>query len=177
MTDLRTTEELAKQMDQVGRSFDLIGDHVVVTDPEGAIVYANESVVRGTGFTLEEILGSNPGKVWGGHMPKEFYQRMWHTIKDEKDSFVGEVHNIKKDGTEYWQELRIYPVLDAQRNVVFYIGLEPDITARKQEELRLKERCAAFERLNAVMVNRELVIIALRKEVADLRDEVAKCKK
>ena len=56
--------------------FDHVNDHVVITDPRGNILYANEAVTKNTGYLLDEILGHNPGDLWGGHMPKEFYQEM-----------------------------------------------------------------------------------------------------
>src|SRR3989344_1570990 len=82
----------------------------------------------------EEVIGKNPGDLWGGKMPDEFYKKMWHTIKEEKKPFVGKVENVRKDGTSYWQELHISPILDPNGNVQFFIAVEPNITDRKQKE-------------------------------------------
>ncbi|OGZ45702.1 MAG: hypothetical protein A2756_02225 [Candidatus Ryanbacteria bacterium RIFCSPHIGHO2_01_FULL_48_27] len=114
--------------------FDHVNDHVVITDPRGNILYANEAVTKNTGYLLDEILGHNPGDLWGGHMPKEFYQEMWHVVAEEKKPFVGEVKNVRKDGTEYWQEIHISPVFDEHGAVRFFIGIEPNITGRKDRE-------------------------------------------
>lgn len=59
---------------------------------------------------------------------------MWHAIKVEKKPFVGEVQNKRKDGALYWQELHISPVLDREGTVRFFIGIEPNITDRKEKE-------------------------------------------
>lgn len=67
-------------------------------------------------------------------MPKEFYEEMWRTIKTEKKAFVGDIRNMRKDGTEYWQELHVYPILDAQGVSRFFIGIEPVITDKKKRE-------------------------------------------
>lgn len=61
-------------------AFAFVSDPVVVTDPKGRVLYANHAVSTHTGFSEEECLGKKPGELWGGHMPKEFYQKMWHTI-------------------------------------------------------------------------------------------------
>ena len=114
--------------------FDELKEHVVITNPNGYVVYANEAAVRNTGFPAEEMLLKNPGDLWGARMPKEFYEKMWHTIKVEKKPFVGEVLNRHKDGSEYWLELHISPVLDEAGEVRLFIGIEPDITDRKEKE-------------------------------------------
>ena len=115
-------------------AFDLLADHVVITDKNGIILYANEAVERNTGYAVEEMAGKNPGDLWGGAMSQEFYEHMWRVIKDEKKPFTGEVRNRRKDGVEYWQELHITPVLDESGEARFFIGIEPNITDRKEKE-------------------------------------------
>lgn len=123
---------LQEKIQPLSRIFDLIDDHIVITDSHANIIYANEAVKKQTGYTKDEIIGKTPGDVWGGNMPKEFYQQMWHTIKDLKKPFVGEMKNQRKDGMAYWQELRIYPILDDKTGeITFFIAIEPNITARK----------------------------------------------
>lgn len=116
------------------KAFDEIGDHVVITDKDANILYANKAAERKTGFSETEMLGKNPADLWGGNMPKEFHKDMWHKIKDLKHPFVGEVRNKRKDGVECWQELHISPILDENGEVKFFIGIEPDITDRKTRE-------------------------------------------
>lgn len=127
-------EQYLKKILPLKAGFDLLGDHVVITDENANILYANKAVERNTGFSANEVIGKNPGDLWGGEMPKEFYEKMWHTIKEEKKPFVGEVKNVRKDGTEYWQELHISPIFDERNEVQFFIGIEPNITERKERE-------------------------------------------
>lgn len=121
-------------MGAIAFGFDRVGDHVIITDENANILYANKAVEQVTGFAGQEIIGKNPGDLWGGQMGKDFYEKMWHTIKDEKNFFVGEVQNKRKDGTMYWQELHISPILDPAGNIRFFIGIEPNITDRKEKE-------------------------------------------
>ncbi|MEK7560921.1 MAG: ATP-binding protein [Patescibacteria group bacterium] len=115
-------------------AFDLVDDHIIVTDANGNILYANEAAERKTGFSAVEMMGKNPGDLWGGAMPDSFYADMWKRIKEEKQPFVGEVENTRKDGSRYWQELHISPVLDEAGTVKFFIGIEPEITDRRRRE-------------------------------------------
>lgn len=114
--------------------FDAINDHVIITDKDANILYANKGAERTTGFSIEEMIGKNPADLWGGNMPKDFYKDMWHKIKDLKQPFVGEVHNKRKDGTDRWQNLHISSVLDESGEIKFFIGIEPDIGDRKARE-------------------------------------------
>lgn len=116
------------------RGFDAISDHVIITDKNANILYANKGAERATGFSVEEMIGKNPADLWGGNMPKEFYKDMWHKIKNLKQPFVGEIQNKRKDGSECWQNLHISSVLDENGDVKFFIGIEPDISDRKARE-------------------------------------------
>ena len=59
---------------------------------------------------------------------------MWQAIKVDKKPFVAEVKNRRKNGAEYWQELHISPVLSENGEVKLYIGIEPNISERKERE-------------------------------------------
>ena len=123
--------ERLRQVAVLQQGFDVLNDPVVITDGDGTILYANRAMEQQTGFPAAEAIGKKPGILWGGNMPQEFYAEMWRTIKVEKRTFMGEVKNKRRDGTEYWQELHISPVLDQNGAVRFFIGIEPNITEKK----------------------------------------------
>lgn len=98
-------------------------DQVIVTDCDGVILFANQSTERMTGYPMDRIIGGKPS-LWGGRMPKEFYEKMWHEIRDEKRPVAVTVNNRRQDGTLYDASLRISPVLDAAGGIRFFIGIE-----------------------------------------------------
>lgn len=106
-------------------------DHVVITDPEGMILYVNKAAEKLTGYTFEEMKRHTP-RLWGAQMGKSFYRSFWKTIKTEKKFFVGELQNKRKNGELYSAEIRVSPVLDENRNVRFFVGIERDITKEKE---------------------------------------------
>src|SRR3989344_6756396 len=89
--------QYSKAISSLKIGFDLLSDHVVITDDNANILYANRAVEKNTGFSPEEVIGKNPGDLWGGKMPDEFYRKMWHTIKEEKKPFVAQVDKSKKN--------------------------------------------------------------------------------
>ncbi|MBI2577572.1 MAG: PAS domain S-box protein [Candidatus Wildermuthbacteria bacterium] len=132
-------QQYSSHIQLLAPALDLLSDHVIITDENANILYANPATEKHTGFNRREIIGENPGDLWGGQMDREFYANMWHTIKIEKRPFAGEVRNRRKDGTRYWQELRVTPILNESGDIKFFIRVEPNITSRKEREIFKEE--------------------------------------
>lgn len=126
--------ELSNQVKETQKfklAVDFASDHIIISDPEGVVVYANDAVEHVTGYKPAEALGKKAGSLWSVPMPTEYYKNMWHTIKDKKETFQGEITNRRKNGENYIAHLTISPVLDENRNVVFFLGIERDISREK----------------------------------------------
>lgn len=106
-------------------------NHIIITDENGIIIFANTAVTRITGYTPNEIIGKSP-KLWGQQMPKIFYKKLWKTIKDDKKSFSGEITNKRKNGDLYYAKATISPILNNKNNILGFIGTEEDITEKKE---------------------------------------------
>lgn len=98
-------------------------EQIVITDREGVILFANDSLLELTGFGSEEIIGQTP-KIWGNQMGDDFYQKMWQTIKEDKKTFITNIINRKKNGEQYKAKLRISPVLNIQGEIELFVGIE-----------------------------------------------------
>lgn len=133
-----TTQALADDLQKFRLAVENSSDQIVITDPDAKIIYANPTTVHITGYAPQEILGKTPA-LWGNKMGKEFYQEMWRIIKTERKHFTGEVNNRRKDGSSYTAELNIYPILDNEGVVRFFVGVERDITKAKEVEAAKNE--------------------------------------
>lgn len=109
-------------------------DHVIITDSEGIILYANKAVEKITGFSNLEVIGKKAGngELWGGLMDKVFYKKLWKTIKIDKKNFTSEVNNKRKNGEKYVVMSTITPIIDEKGGVQFFVGIERDITHEKE---------------------------------------------
>jgi PAS domain S-box-containing protein len=105
---------------------------VVITDPEGMVVYGNAAIERITGYTPEEALGKKAGSLWKMPMPQGYYENMWDVIKKQKKVFISDIQNKRKDGTIYVARISISPVLDKDSNIIYFVALERDITLDKE---------------------------------------------
>lgn len=105
-------------------------NHVIVTDANGQIIFANKTAEVATGFTFDEMRGNTP-RLWGGIMPLEFYHSFWHK-KHDAGGFDGEITNRRKNGDIYTVISHISPITGDSGAVIGYIGTEEDITKEKQ---------------------------------------------
>lgn len=136
LEDVNEEKEISRNRANELRKFQLAvenaSDLIVITDAEGMVLYVNKAATGITGFPEKEMAGEKAGKPWGGLMDKEFYRRMWKTIKTDKVDFIGELTNKRKNGEEYTAEVRIAPITDKAGNVMFFVGIERDITKAKE---------------------------------------------
>lgn len=130
----KLARDLTRDLEKFKLAVENSSDHIVITDAEGNIVYANKSVERITGFSISEVLGKKAGSktLWGGQMETEVYKKFWHQIKVEKKSFLGEFNNHRKNGEQYIVEANVSPILDQNNEVIFFVGIERDITKAKE---------------------------------------------
>ncbi len=114
-----TWDEIAKFRLALDQSFDC----VIITDNEGKILYSNLAAEKMTGYSRVEMQGKTPS-LWGQQMPKEFYTTFWETIRLKKKVFEGTVTNRHKNGEIYQANIRVTPVLDDKKRVLYFIGTE-----------------------------------------------------
>ena len=128
------SEQQAQDLKKFQLAVENASDHIVITDPNGIILYANKAVEKITGFRLDEIMNQKVGSRdnWGGNMDPKIYKKLWNTIKVKKQSYFGEILNKRKNGEKYIAEAKITPVIDKNGEVVFFVGIERDITKAKE---------------------------------------------
>ena len=108
----------------------------VVSDPDSLnnpLVYVNDPFLRLSGFSREEVLGQNCRFLQGPETLEDSLQSLRKQIASG-DSIHTELLNYRKDGTPFWNELVIQPLRDENGILLFYIGLQLDVTNRKQTE-------------------------------------------
>ncbi len=117
---------------------------IAMTDINGTITGVNSAFTRLTGYTQDEAVGQTPNVLNSGKHPESFFKDMWDTILDGQ-VWQGEVINKRKDGTLYPEEMTITPVRDDSSEIIRFIAIKQDITARKQAEQELLQARADAE--------------------------------
>ena len=112
------------------------GEAMVITDVNAKILRVNRAFTRDTGYTADEVIGRNPNILRSTRHDADFFEAMWTCIA-HTGSWQGEIWDKRKDGSEYQKWLAISSVKDLAGHVTHYIGVQYDITARKQAEARI----------------------------------------
>ncbi len=99
-------------------------EQVVITSPDGIILFINHAVELATGYSLHEAVGRKPSELWGGHMSREFYADLWKKILEDKEPIKVKMLNKTKSGELYEVELLVSPILDTAGEILFFAGIE-----------------------------------------------------
>lgn len=154
---------LSKDLVKFKLAVENISEQIVITNEDGIVLFANNATEKITGFNKIEIIGTKAGKLWGGLMTKEYYEKLWKAIKVDKKSYIGEITNKKKSGEKYISEIRISPILDDKGEVEFFVASERDVTKiKKIDEVKTQFISLASHQLrtplSAVKWNAEILI-------------------
>jgi PAS domain S-box-containing protein len=123
---------------------------IVISDPnlpDDPLVYVNPAFEETTGYAAEEALGRNCRFLQGEDRAQPAIAELRTAIREGRQCTVV-LRNYRKDGTLFWNELSIYPVLDEDRRVSNFVGVQNDITERiRTEEILAEIRLAERRRI------------------------------
>ena len=123
---------------------------IIIFDNQGTILYINESYTKISGYSLEDIIGSNIEKLQSDAQSN--HSHLLETIYSGS-IWTGEIESKRKNNELYWQQTTIIPITDHQGNISFFMSVNEEITKRKQLEqsLRIKDN-AILSSINAIVL-------------------------
>ncbi len=92
------------------------------TNPKGIITYGNPIFIEFSGYSEEELLGSQHNIIRHPDMPRSAFKLAWDTIQSGKE-FFAYVKNMSKDGGFYWVFTHITPDFDGNGKIVGYTSV------------------------------------------------------
>jgi len=120
---------------------------LIVTDPnqkDNPIIAVNSAFARTTGYTKQELLGTNPRFLKGPKSDPEIARRISEAVRSG-EGVQAEQLNYRKDGTTFWNEMSISPVRDWHGRLLYFAGLSMDVTARREAEDQARKLAHAVE--------------------------------
>jgi len=138
-TDIEATlAQVQKRLDEVEAELKVRTDIMNVTsivseaDKKGDILSVNEKFLEVSKYPKKELIGFGHNTTRHPDMPKAVFKEMWQTI-GRGEIFRGVVKNRAKDGTPYYVDAVIAPIMGENGKPMKYLGVRYDITEAELE--------------------------------------------
>lgn len=131
-----TQEQMARQMEEAKVVTEnlriresVFGLTTILSEADlyGTITLANSKLIEVSKYSREELIGKPHNIFRHPDMPKELFKIFWDTIRKGK-VFRGIIKNRCKDGSHYWVDATIVPVVNDEGKIIKYIGARYHIT-------------------------------------------------
>lgn len=128
--------EYAVSLDLKDRALGAAAEGITISDPslpDNPLIYANSGFERITGYSAASVLGRNCRFLQGPDTDPADAETIRRAVAEETECTV-EILNYRKDGSPFWNRLSITPVRDEDGRVTHFIGVQSDVTARREAE-------------------------------------------
>ncbi|WP_155833502.1 EAL domain-containing protein [Halomonas sp. BC04] len=127
-----------QELQKLNQAIDQSVSSIVITDANGITEYVNPQFTRTTGYAPEEIKGRRIPLLEPGRLPRSQYRNLLRTLQQGK-VWEGEVLSRRKDGESYWELTSISPVRNRHGIITHFVGIQYDISERKQMEEQINQ--------------------------------------
>jgi len=123
------------------------------TDINGIITFVNDEFCRISGYSRSELIGVNHNIVRHPDVPKETFKRLWKTILN-KQVYKATVKNLAKNGSTFYVNTTVVPMLDSRGQIEEFIAIRYDVTDTVNLTEALKKKEEELEQLNSTLEER-----------------------
>lgn len=141
VTDLSAVKELEQQLEELRFSnstlMRALDKNYLVSKAnlKGNITFVNDKFCEVSGYSREELLGNSHNIVKHPDNEASVFKELWKRISNKK-MWHGIIKNRAKDGSAYYVNMTIKPILDNENNITEYIAIRHEITDLIEEQLK-----------------------------------------
>lgn len=144
----------------LAQALETIPDASLITDARQRIVYANQAFVKITGYTAAEVMGRNCRFLQSDETDANIVAEMRSAL-ELGATFQGDVLNLRKDGSEFWNSITVSPIRDLAGEITHFVSVQRDIS--HEVNLRFANRHDAVTGLPNLMALSEHLSGRLRE--------------
>ncbi len=137
--------------------------------PDLPIVFVNRAFERTTGYTLAEVVGRNPLFLQGDDLHQPGLDALQQAIAQQRAGHAV-LRNYRKDGTLFWNDMHITPLLDDAGQVTHFIGVQQDVTAQRQLEATLQQCEQCYQAALSVSLDAFYMLECQRDPAGEITD-------
>lgn len=123
---------------------------IVIAEKEGEqdniLIYVNPAFERMTGYSSEEILYQDCRFLQAGDRDQASLRVVRETL-DQGGSCREILHNYRKDGTPFWNELSLSTVKNSADGQTYFVGVQKDVTLQVRAQQRIVQLEAQLKEL------------------------------
>ncbi len=160
-----TRHKAEEQMRLQGTVLQAAANAVVITDREGVIEWVNPAFTMITGNTYRDVVGKKATLLQPSTHDEQFAENLWETIL-AGNVWQGETTNRRSDGSLYYEDATITPIIAENGEITNFIAIIQDVTERKQAEKEMLRQKRYFETLYQAGPT-AVVVLNLERKIVD----------
>ncbi len=113
---------------------------IAIADPfeeDCPLVFVNDAFLTLVGYDEEDVLGRNCRFLQGPETDPAHRQALRDAI-DRRETISQEILNYRKDGSTFWNELHMAPMLDDSGELLYFIATQVDVSERMNRQRDLQ---------------------------------------
>lgn len=141
-------------------------DAVIIQDFNGTVKAWNKVAEKTYGYSEEEMLGKHITSIIKKEYRTEAKKNI-ASIRRGKPTFKSQQTRVTKDGKELFINIIYSPIYEAEE-IIEVATTEEDVTERKKAEEEIKNKIEELQKMNSLMIGRELKMIELKEKIKEL---------
>ncbi len=138
--EITERKQALEVLNKLRTAIDNSKDVIFITDKDGVISFINPQFTAMYGYTAEEIVGKTTPRILKSNLyEKEFYEEFWNELLNKRGVSPNQYLNKCKNGSLIDVEGSADTIIDENGNIIGFLGIQRDITIRKQAEKAIKE--------------------------------------